>query len=120
MVGTVDRAASRGHLAAAVRVERDVIGEDREKCRQIAARACIQELMREALVLLPNGGETRPRRVQVLPGALRDLPAVGAALADDARDLIEGIAEDLVEKEDGAFHRAEVFQEREERQRQRL
>jgi hypothetical protein len=51
---------------------------------------------------------------------MRKLPAVVLALADDPRDLVEAVAEDVVEQEDRALDRRERLEQYEERHRERV
>jgi len=51
------------------------------------------------------------------PGPQRELAAVVLALADDARDLLIAVAEDVLQKEDGPLHRGQPLQHQQERHR---
>jgi len=58
--------------------------------------------------------------VDVSAGAHGELAAVVLALADDRRDLVVAVVEDLVQEKDGALDGREPREQEQERHRERI
>ena len=86
-LAAVDRASEGGHLAAAVAVQHDVLGQQLLEPRQVALAGGGQEAPRQLVARLLRGLVARAALLHVAPRPRRELAGVGLAGADDRRDL---------------------------------
>ncbi len=119
-VAADDRARPGRRLAAAVAVDDDIRGEHVDQRLDVAVLDGGEEALRESLSLLARRLEARLLLLDPAPCARRQLAAVVLALADDLRDLVVAVAEDVVEQEDGPLDRRQLLEQDEERERERV
>ena len=118
-LGADERHRHDGRLAAAVAVDRGVRSEH-STSPPVAVLPGGQEPAGDLLALLARDVEAAPALLDVAVRPGEDLAAVVRALADDPRDLLVGVVEDLAQQEDGALDRRELLEQVQERERERV
>src|SRR5262249_18287101 len=99
------RPGQRRRLAAAIAVKGYVGGEQRFELLEVALLEGIEEALREPIVLLARGLESRLALTDVAARPDRDLADRRRALVEDLGDAVVGVVEDLAQEEDGALLR---------------
>ena len=99
------RLADGRRFPAAVSVHRRVGGEHRDQRIRIARLPGLDVAPRDLLALGAGDLETPPPLVDVRMRAGEDLTRVRGRLADDARDVLVRLVEDLAEQEDRPLDR---------------
>src|SRR6185312_1912317 len=109
LLGALDRFQRGGGEPAAVRGERDVRVEQRDERGDVVGLPGVLELAYDGE--LPVGGGRRgPGVADPAASGGGKLPARGRGAADDAGDLAEGVAEDVVQDERDALGRGHRLQ----------
>ena len=93
--------ADRAHLAAAIAVQADVVGQQGLEPGEIARLGGRHEPAGELVLVVARRLEPRPFLLDVVTGAHRELPARGLALADDLGDVVVAVVEHLAQQEHG-------------------
>jgi len=115
-----DRSRPRRRVATAVAVDDDVGSEHLDERIDVPLGDRVEEPRGQAFALLPRRFEAGLPVVDVTACTSRELPTVVRPLADDLGDLVEAVAEDVVEQEDRALDRVELLEQDEERERERV
>lgn len=79
--------------------------QQRLEPRKVALLNRCEERGRQLVALLARGKETRPSLRDVLARPAGDLTDVGHALAEDRRDLVIAVIEDVAQQQDSALLR---------------
>ena len=104
--------------AAAVGPDHDVLRQHGQEAREVTRGARRQEAVGELAAVFQVSVEALPPLFDVPAGPGAELAARGRAAAERTSDLLERIAEDVVEEIRRTLERAQLLEQHEERQRQ--
>src|SRR5699024_1658004 len=104
----------RRHLTATIAVDGSISSEQLDQPAQVPIGDSREEAIGQLLAFPPGRVKARLAGLDMTPRTRSKLTAVRHTLVDDPRDLLEVIAEDIVEHEDRAFDGTQPLQEKQE------